>query len=108
MTDLHLVVLCHQAGLQFLRVSILLQQVQGQLLVQALLGQKRVLQRGSEMDRRHRTQRMEKETISTARASPNKDKAYRRPRLRKVQHQTETARQSINSFFRTRRFTEVN
>lgn len=52
MTDLHLFVLCHQAGLQSLRVSILLQQVQGQLLVQALLGQKHVLRRRDRMERR--------------------------------------------------------
>lgn len=48
MTDLHLFVLRHQAALQFLRVSKLFQQVQGQLLVQALLGQKHVLHRGRE------------------------------------------------------------
>lgn len=43
--DLHIVIICHQAGLQFLRVVILLQQVQGQLVAQAQLGQKHVLQR---------------------------------------------------------------
>ena len=47
-TDLHLFVLRHQAALQFLRVSKLFQQVQGQLLFQALLGQKHVLHRGRE------------------------------------------------------------
>lgn len=44
--DLHLLVFRHQTALQFLRVSKLLQQVQGQFLVQALLGQEHVLQRG--------------------------------------------------------------
>lgn len=42
--DLHLFFLRQQAGLVFLRVSIFIQELQGQVTLQALLGQKHVLQ----------------------------------------------------------------
>lgn len=74
--DLHLFILCHQAGLQFLRVSILLQKVQHQLLFQPLLGQKEVLQRQNKRGSRCRTRQR------SAQSSPNTDEACRKPRLR--------------------------
>lgn len=51
--NLHLLVLRHQVGLQFLRVSKFLQKVQSQFLGQALLGQEHVLQ--GHTDGRRRT-----------------------------------------------------
>lgn len=42
--DLHVVIVCMHAGLQFLRISVGLQQFEGHLLAQALLGQKHVLE----------------------------------------------------------------
>lgn len=76
-TDLHLFVLRHQAALQFLRVSKLFQQVQGQLLVQALLGQKHVLHRGREEEAKDGERERERQSVQI---SPVQNKERNRTR----------------------------